>query len=610
MHNTRVNQSNCHLFWVNTGEGVTLDTQLSRARRIADGLGKSGQNPEKSVFTALEGYVREQAPDDLYRKQIRRGHLIPDKCLGAGEYGEVYLATQTNVLEPGSTTVTSKQRAVKLLKAGADRSAKEEFTRECQMLIKCEGTGIVRMLGVAVQQAPWLCVLEFLEFGDLRSFLMGAKAKNISLTTAEQLRICSQLASGCSFISKARVVHMDLAARNVLLGQANEVKIADFGMTRLMDEGSDKVKLDAPIRCAIKWTAMEAMMENLFSEASDCWSLGIVFWEICTMGAMPYAQVSNMDMLYFLIGGDRVMVPLDCPDDFRAIMCKCWEEAPADRWRFTELTAALIGLVDKYPGEAEPRDLGKYVTASKGEKAESGKEDAKFVYDVPLPPNEGDGYDVPITNDGGGGGGGAPGEDTYDVPLEGSGPAVPEQAAEDTYDVPIEGSGPAVPEQAAEGAYDVQIDGSGPAVPEQAAEDTYDVPIEGSGPAVLEQAPEGVYDVQIDGADGADGAGTVRSNTSSLAVGESAYDVFIEQAATKAGASPDAAPTSTLPSPLATALPGQLYEPISLSRGQNTDVLYAPPKTSISVIKRTEKVEDGHLMSPLEVSATNRAPRA
>jgi serine/threonine protein kinase len=46
---------------------------------------------------------------------------------------------------------------------------------------------------------------------------------------------CRQLAAGCAHISSCRIVHMDLAARNVLLGEGNIVKIADFGMSEMMD---------------------------------------------------------------------------------------------------------------------------------------------------------------------------------------------------------------------------------------------------------------------------------------------------------------------------------------------------------------------------------------
>jgi serine/threonine protein kinase len=55
-------------------------------------------------------------------------------------------------------------------------------------------------------------------------------------------------------------------------------------------QGKNTKTFADPIRCAIKWTAMESMMENIFSEASDVWSIGIVYWEILTGGAMPYVK--------------------------------------------------------------------------------------------------------------------------------------------------------------------------------------------------------------------------------------------------------------------------------------------------------------------------------
>lgn len=44
---------------------------------------------EKNVFSALDGYERERAPDEFFNKQIRRKFLVPVKVLGAGEFGEV-----------------------------------------------------------------------------------------------------------------------------------------------------------------------------------------------------------------------------------------------------------------------------------------------------------------------------------------------------------------------------------------------------------------------------------------------------------------------------------------------------------------------------------------
>jgi serine/threonine protein kinase len=49
--------------------------------------------------------------------------------------------------------------------------------------------------------------------------------------------VAVQLAAGCNHLASRQLVHMDLAARNVLVGDDSLVKVADFGLTRPFDEG-------------------------------------------------------------------------------------------------------------------------------------------------------------------------------------------------------------------------------------------------------------------------------------------------------------------------------------------------------------------------------------
>ena len=357
LHNERLNISDCYMFHVNQGEGVKL-------HKIVSTLAKGPPKKPKSVFDALEGYAREAAPEDLFARQIRRGHLVADKVLGSGEYGEVYLATQNNILSKKSGKMIEKQRAVKMLKAVADKAAKAEFIRECQMMLKCDGhENLVNMVGVAVQQAPWLCVLEYMEYGDLRSVLKAADEKFLKLDTGEQIFISQQLAAGCAWVAKAGLIHMDLAARNVLIGSGNRCKIADFGMTQEMGEGR-KLKLAGNVRLAIKWSAMECLMQNTFSEASDVWSVGVVMWEILTYGKFPYTGVNNLDVLFMLIGGERMARPSTCPQLFWDIIYKCWEEEPSERWSFSQLDDELTKLIMQIPRKTD-RDIGEWIVKSK-----------------------------------------------------------------------------------------------------------------------------------------------------------------------------------------------------------------------------------------------------
>ena len=70
------------------------------------------------------------------------------------------------------------------------------------------------------------------------------------------------------------------AARNVLLGANNAVKIADFGSTNHMAEDRDTYTMSRKTDIAFKWCAIESLKSYLFSEYSDCWSAGVTFWEI------------------------------------------------------------------------------------------------------------------------------------------------------------------------------------------------------------------------------------------------------------------------------------------------------------------------------------------
>lgn len=61
----------------------------------------------------------------------------------------------------------------------------------------------------------------------------------------------------------------DLAARNCLVGENHLVKVADFGLSRLMT--GDTYTAHAGAKFPIKWTAPESLAYNKFSIKSDVW---------------------------------------------------------------------------------------------------------------------------------------------------------------------------------------------------------------------------------------------------------------------------------------------------------------------------------------------------
>ena len=90
-----------------------------------------------------------------------------------------------------------------------------------------------------------------------------------------------------AYLEAQNYIHRDLAARNILVGDGLSVKVADFGLARLIREQEYEARVGA--RFPIKWTAPEAANFNRFSIKSDVWSFGILLTELVTYGRLPYA---------------------------------------------------------------------------------------------------------------------------------------------------------------------------------------------------------------------------------------------------------------------------------------------------------------------------------
>ncbi|TRY68840.1 hypothetical protein TCAL_03044 [Tigriopus californicus] len=166
------------------------------------------------------------------------------------------------------------------------------------------------------------------------------------LCTKDLLSWAYQIANGMNYLSERKVLHGDLACRNILLAANNVVKICDFGLAKNMYKNNNYVKKsDVPM--PIKWMAVESLNEYIFSIQSDIWSFGIVLWEMFTLGKTPYPGVEGGEHFSnVLSGGYRMERPDLCPQVVYDIMTKCWQKKPGDRPPFTWLIQAFDGLLD------------------------------------------------------------------------------------------------------------------------------------------------------------------------------------------------------------------------------------------------------------------------
>jgi len=167
------------------------------------------------------------------------------------------------------------------------------------------------------------------------------------LTTKDLICWAYQVSRGMDYLSSKKVMHGDLACRNILLAADNVVKICDFGLARQMCKSNDyQKKSDGPL--PVKWLAIECIRDKIFSTQSDVWAFGVVLWEMFTLGKTPYPGMEFGDRFYKLLSdGYRMAKPDNAPRHIYKTMLECWDADPVKRPRFVELVGVFANLLQE-----------------------------------------------------------------------------------------------------------------------------------------------------------------------------------------------------------------------------------------------------------------------
>lgn len=264
--------------------------------------------------------------------EFPQSNLKIESQLGQGEFGVVFRAVAKHILPHEDETIV----AVKTLKAFPDENAFNVLSSELKILSNL-GThlNIVNLLGAVTKKIAYRdlkLILEYCSLGNLQTFLkvnrinfeddlgfckasssdfldqigknyfgkqvrfvrnpngyvIPMRRNNSSLPitfdtfsnihsrapkTSDLLSWSFQCSRGMEFLSSKKVIHGDLAARNILLCDGNVIKISDFGLSKSLYKNY-QVSRDKNTPLPFKWLALECFTDNTFSIQSDVWSYG------------------------------------------------------------------------------------------------------------------------------------------------------------------------------------------------------------------------------------------------------------------------------------------------------------------------------------------------
>jgi tRNA A-37 threonylcarbamoyl transferase component Bud32 len=202
------------------------------------------------------------------------------ELLGQGGMGAVYKARQ-----PGLERLV----AVKILppEAGRDPAFAERFAREARALARLSHPHITNVYDFGQTDGQYYLVMEYVDGVNLRQAMRAG-----SMSPKAALDIVTQVCEALQFAHEEGVVHRDIKPENILLDKRGRVKIADFGLAKLLggEAGVAGLTGTQQVMGTLRYMAPEQMEGSRdVDHRADIYSLGVVFYELLT-GEVPMGR--------------------------------------------------------------------------------------------------------------------------------------------------------------------------------------------------------------------------------------------------------------------------------------------------------------------------------
>lgn len=235
-------------------------------------------------YTFDNGFPREFS--HLRNKKIDDWEIAPweilidtEQLLGKGEFGYVYLAKWK-----------STQVVAKVIMESMTNTQKDLFLNEFNILSKSHHPNIVQIFGYV--ENPFIIVMEYLSNQDLLHYIWKNR-----LSLVEKVNICLDILRGVEYLHTLKpqsIIHRDLKPQNIILNSSKIAKIADFGLSKFLDnhslQKSSGENLSEPTKTSNedltmmvgtkRYMSPEVVKETKYNQKIDIWSLGIMFSEL------------------------------------------------------------------------------------------------------------------------------------------------------------------------------------------------------------------------------------------------------------------------------------------------------------------------------------------
>jgi predicted Ser/Thr protein kinase len=259
------------------------------------------------------------------------------ELLGRGGMGVVYKARQRDL---------DRMVALKILPSATDRDPAfaERFAREARALARLGHPNIVAIYESGQTGGLFYFVMEYVDGLNLRQLLVAAK-----MTPREALAIVPQICEALQTAHDQGIVHRDIKPENILLDKKGRVKIADFGIAKIVggDEKDMTLTGAGEMMGTPAYMAPEQIEHPLeVDHRADIYSLGVVFYQMLT-GELPLGKFAPPSR----IRGMQIDVRLD------EVVLRALEKEPELRYQQASEVRTQVETIAASPDAGSPREV-------------------------------------------------------------------------------------------------------------------------------------------------------------------------------------------------------------------------------------------------------------
>jgi tRNA A-37 threonylcarbamoyl transferase component Bud32 len=276
------------------------------------------------------------------------GHTLGDflilRRLGSGGMGQVYLAQQLSL---------KRKVALKLLRhdLAADPVALQRFKKEAEAVARVTHANIVQVYAIGEHDGLHYMALEYVEGRNLKEYLARKGPPEVPVA----LSIMRQVAAALQRASESGIIHRDIKPENILLNRKGEVKVADFGLSRVHADNQPPLNLtrSGVVMGTPLYMSPEQVQGQPVDARTDIYSLGVTCYHLLA-GHPPYMGTNPFDVAMKHVQGEPAplaSIRPDLPAELCAVVQKMMARAPADRYQTgKDLLRELARLRDSLAG--------------------------------------------------------------------------------------------------------------------------------------------------------------------------------------------------------------------------------------------------------------------